>query len=600
MLNVSEAYKAAITKPDRVFKSRISINGDLIEDDYIASIGYSSAIISDDDFEIGTAIMASTDIQLIDKDYSLNYSFEDEELKVEIGLTLQDGSIEYIPLGLFTVDNCKKDFRKIKISASDRMHKFEKPYVSNLVYPATLLQIAKDICDIAGVELLNTSFSNYDYIVGSEPVFDNVTCRTAIAAIAELAGGYTRITRDGKLEIFNINTTIRNTENYASNDDFLSSGGFFIADELIAGVINVNENNLITLTNKNLNLSMIDKVVVKVGSVEASRGDGENPYYIVDNLFCQNPDNVVDNLYNVLNGISYMPFNAKWQGNMAIDCGDMITLNTEKGYYNTIATSRKLTYSGGLREEYVAVGKSNTEKISTPKGSLTIEMENKKVEIKVLKNGIEQRVTKEDFETYVLQTAEEIKQKVSKGDDLKSEVTQNAESWKLSINGKLKGTKYEFDGTSFKIGDTNSGDAAEHAPNYSKWKHSDGTYTQVDANGFKHYNGMTSEEYHYLTSRIEYADVFNGKTTVQLPDEFKNKKFSASLSITKVTAVGDQFFVRYWDAYIDDESIDYVNATFDVWTQVRAADLYNDPTTNRISSLDNGNGIMNFTVTAIA
>lgn len=600
MLNVSEAYKVAISKPNRELRSRITLDDKVFDDTNIQSIEYNSSIVAESDFEIGTAIMCTSQIELLDLDYSLgDYSFDSKELKLETGIKLEDNSFEYISLGLFTIEKPERSDRVIKLTASDRMHKFETPYVSNLSYPATLLQIAQDICTVAGVELINTSFANSDYVVNSKPVLDNVTCRKAIAQIAELAGGYARINRDGKLEIFNINTTIKNTISYAG-DDFITQTDFDIADELIAGVIEVTRDNYITFSNKEQNLAMIDKVIVKLGAEETSAGYGENPYYIVDNIFCQNPSAVINNLYNALNGLSYMPFTAKWQGNPAIEPGDMITIKTISGRYNTIATSKKLSYHGGLREEYSAVGKSNTERNSTPKGSLTIDMENTKVEIKVLKDGIEQRVTKEDFETYVLQTAEVIKQKVSKGDDLKTEVIQNAESWKLSINGKLKGTKYEFDGTSFKIGDTTTGDNAEHAPTYSKWKHLDGSYTQVDANGFKHYNGLTTQEYHYLTTTIEYTDVFNGKTTVQLPDEFKNKNFSASLSITKVTAVGDQFFVRYWDAYIDNDSIDYVNATFDVWTQVRAADLYNDPTTNHISSLDNGNGIMNFTVTAIA
>jgi hypothetical protein len=307
---------------------------------------------------------------------------------------------------------------------------------------------------VAGIVLLNTSFPNSSYTVNYKPVMDNVTCRKAIAQVAELAGGYARITRDGKLEIFNISTTAKNTVIYAGNDS-IASADFDIADELIAGVINVTRDNYITFTNKELSLATIDTVSVKVGDVEAKLGGDENPYYIIDNIFCQNPDAVINELYNTLNGLGYMPFNSKWQGNPAIDPGDMITIKTVSSQYNTIATSRKLTYRGGLREEYTAVGKSNVEKNSTPKGNLTLDMNKAKTEIKVLDGKIEQRVTKDDFETYTEQTDAELKARVSRGEDLKTEVTQNADSWKISINGKLKGSKYEFNGEGFTLSDDN-------------------------------------------------------------------------------------------------------------------------------------------------
>ena len=67
-----------------------------------------------------------------------------------------------------------------------------------------------------------------------------------------------------------------------------------------------------------------------------------------------------------------------------------------------------------------------------------------KTEINVLDGKIEQRITKGEFETYTEQTEQELLDRVSRGDDLKTEVTQNAESWNLSINGKLFGARYSF------------------------------------------------------------------------------------------------------------------------------------------------------------
>ena len=169
---------------------------------------------------------------------------------------------------------------------------FEMPYKSNLSYPATLLQIAHDICALVGVQLATINFSNSGYTVNYKPELSNVSCRKAIAQIAELAGGYARITRDGKLEIFNVQATAQNSVKHAGFD----LGDTLIADELIINDIEVTGDNYIDFANKELPVAKIDKIIVRVGSEEAVRGEGENPYYIVDNLFCQNPNTVVDNI----------------------------------------------------------------------------------------------------------------------------------------------------------------------------------------------------------------------------------------------------------------------------------------------------------------
>ncbi|GFZ31751.1 hypothetical protein CSC2_22770 [Clostridium zeae] len=95
------------------------------------------------------------------------------------------------------------------------------------------------------------------------------------------------------------------------------------------------------------------------------------------------------------------------------------------------------------------------------------------------------------------------------------------------ITGKIK----SIDGTididlsngGFRIGGR-SGDTAIHTNSYSRWNHSNGSYSVADGNGFMNYNGSTGRSYHYLF----HADTLNfeGSTiTVQLPDEFKNKDF---------------------------------------------------------------------------
>ena len=482
MQSVSEQFKTAIKEPSREIKSRITFPGLVLDDETIQRIEWDSTLIGSDDFEIGTAPMGIAKIEIISEaDEPITYNFDGTECEIEIGVGVTEysdtshlalgeytheelatrshgdmavSSDEYVSLGFYTVEKAVKKDNIITLECIDRMHKFEMLYESTLAYPATLSQIAQDICTITGVDLVSASFPNSGYIVNSAPVLEGITCRKAIAQIAELAGGYARINRAGKLEIFNINVTAQNEVKYASGSYRLADT--LITDELIVGGAKITQDNYIDFSRKEMSMAAIDKVVVRLGAEEATQGSGDGVYYVVDNMFCQNPHLVVEALYSTLKGLSYIPFSMKWQGDPAIDCGDMITIRTDRAYYNTMVTSRKLTYSGGLREDYEAVGKSDTAKNSTPKGSLTLDMEKAKTEIKVLDGKIEQRVTKGEFESYTEQTAEAISQKVSRGTDLQTEVTQNAESWNLSINGKLSGVRYTFDGNGFSLNDGNN------------------------------------------------------------------------------------------------------------------------------------------------
>jgi hypothetical protein len=197
--------------------------------------------------------------------------------------------------------------------------------------------------------------------VPNEPVYEGVTCRKVFAQVAELAGGYAKINRLGQLEIITLgNESVRDI----TKDHYFD--------------LKINE----------VAEASIDKVIVKVGEETATKGDGENIYTIVDNMFVQNPANVVDALYNVLKNVSYIACTLKWQGDFSLDLGDKVTIDG----YETYVLDRKLKYTGGLREDYSAPAKSNIEKESTGKGSLTLDIENVKTQIKVIDGEISQTI----------------------------------------------------------------------------------------------------------------------------------------------------------------------------------------------------------------
>ena len=158
--------------------------------------------------------------------------------------------------------------------------------------------------------------------------------------------------------------------------------------------------------------------------------------------------------------------------------------------------------------------------------------------------------------------------------DVGTIVTQNATSWNLSINGKLSGTNYNFDGTNFTIGSSYGNTTAYHAAGYSKWTHSDGSYTRVDANGLTWSKGGTASTYHCLLYAGEYTCDSESTVTIQLPSEFIGKNFKVVTAIKRIyTSNSDHVTSAYFPLvsfYAEALNVDRNTGTFQVYASIRA------------------------------
>lgn len=167
----------------------------------------------------------------------------------------------------------------------------------------------------------------------------------------------------------------------------------------------------------------------------------------------------------------------------------------------------------------------------------------------------------------------EIKSTVS-ADGLGTVVTQNATSWGLSINGKLSGTNYTFDGNNFTIGSSTGNTTAYHAAGYSKWVHSDGSYTRIDAKGMTWSKGGTASGYHYLLYAGEYRCPSEATWTVTLPSEFQGKNFKVVTSIKRIYISNNSYVTGCYfpllSFYAEALNINRNAGTFQVYASVRA------------------------------
>lgn len=167
---------------------------------------------------------------------------------------------------------------------------------------ATLLEVAQDICNKAGVELSSTSFLNSDKKVS---VYDNtVTAREYLSYIAESAGCFACIDRKGKLcfrEFYQDETEI-------SLEMF---GEYKWGEEF-----------------------KISKVSYEDGTRSFKFGDDirNNLWINQENMYIVDEDQV-QKIYNKIKGLTVNTFEGKVIIDPAIDIGDKIVINGKNVIY---------------------------------------------------------------------------------------------------------------------------------------------------------------------------------------------------------------------------------------------------------------------------
>lgn len=207
MYNISSGALAALKSdaPQGLSIQVDAIGGklDLDESDFVGDITITRRCVSGDKIEIGTAIAAEFKATLQNYDGRFDsYVFEGAEMFVRFSIPVGE-TVEYIPIGYFTIDEPPRKLSTISITAFDRMARFNRPYNTATAYPASLYQLLSDACTKCGVTLATASGSlaNSAYSPPKRPDSDGLTYRKIVEWIAELTGTCAWIDWEGKLRL---------------------------------------------------------------------------------------------------------------------------------------------------------------------------------------------------------------------------------------------------------------------------------------------------------------------------------------------------------------------------------------------------------------
>ena len=366
MQNTTADYKLEINKPSRAFESKITIGNNIYTNEDLVNLIEEYAQ-PQEGFAIGNTISQSLDLTLLNRG---DIIYSTSQIKVEIGLKIGD-KIEYIPMGIFNIDDIEKTDYTTKFTAYDNMIKFETPYFSSLGDKPTLKQVVNELCQITGVEFIG---SLPDYNVSK---LEGFTCREVLSYVASICGGNAFITRDGKFTIKNLGEVEKAIDG-SNYFDYTREEVRYKVGQISC---QVDENNILS------------KGSIGTDSMELGF---ENPWIT---------ETILTEIYNKLKGLEYLGYSMKWQGDISLDPYDIITVTDVKNVVRKIPIlSQKLTYTGGLTSEIGAKGETKNKNSFSSSGSTTNKVNRLVTEQAVIKEALIEKANIKDVEAVSIRT----------------------------------------------------------------------------------------------------------------------------------------------------------------------------------------------------
>lgn len=357
-------YKDKIESMDRIFKLEIRIehsNGTLVLDDNHIEQGsliHTDASQSGDEFTIGGTVASDISFTLVNKKDYEDINFMGAKVVPTVGVLIREAvdahfiqpsqpskmpmfedKYEFIPLGQFNIDVVDRKRSTINLKAIDNMIHLNKSYsLSKLKYPATLYHIFTDICNVVDVNFSTSSFPNKDYLVKSRPEGD-VTLRNILGYVAELSGGFAKFNRLGTLELkWYEETGVEITPDQRSNLD--------VSDF----EINITGVSITVPETKTIVSEVEGEIVTEEVTEDVTYLTGTDDYAIDlsgNVLLKDSYDSVLPNILANIGNTIFTPYNAQWNGNPAMDAGDIIThIDIDDNVINSLITNITYKYRG--------------------------------------------------------------------------------------------------------------------------------------------------------------------------------------------------------------------------------------------------------------
>lgn len=365
MYQVSEALDKVISGSGRTFYARLNGISDGIQE--IVQTNFSTP---DSYFYVGGATASKIEVSMFTKSQDF---VKGAEVRLEIGATA-DGTIEWIPMGYFTIKEQKKDRNLLTFTAYDRLEsKLAKTYKSKITnYPVESKEFLTDISEQTGVEFDTSKLSDnlmIDKILTvndqsgektyKEP-FDGFTMQQVVGYIAQLHGTFAICDRNGKVT-FRWYKALTNDYPGKIGD----TAGSYLEDQNLSFIYNTIEflkesHTYLIKTNRYFDDLLQSETMCQISGISC---DTENNHYESGTNINTNLSNPVmtqewlDKILEKIKDTRYYPVSFSFMGDPRLDVGDVVTIvDAKNNLIDVPVMQHTITFDGGLLSEVASYG----------------------------------------------------------------------------------------------------------------------------------------------------------------------------------------------------------------------------------------------------
>lgn len=306
MYQVTNDYTIAKNKPIHRFKISGTVGNVAFDESNIlsGSLSISNKMTDGNDILVGSVTIGVLQCTFL----GLNIT-ENSDIVLSEGLRLQDGTYEYVPLGIYRIAEANTTRSGTEVTAYDRMSFFNKNFNISTSY-GTLYELADLACTECNVpfgmsqsEMSNMPNGTFNFSLHIQN--DIETWQDYIYWIAQTMGGFATINRNGQLVFRIYRKTVDDTIDCSHRFTGASFSKFTV---------------------KYSGISVVD-IDNETTSYYGLEDDRYLTYNLGSNPFLQYGDNLEQMRRNVLDSIAeieYTPFTAKSNVGALYDLGDII------------------------------------------------------------------------------------------------------------------------------------------------------------------------------------------------------------------------------------------------------------------------------------
>lgn len=416
MYQASKKFGDAIAGPNRKFNTRLLENKKVL----VESVKNFTITSGAEEITIGSAVASYVQATIENKGIALS----GKEVSLEIGVEV-DGDMEYIPMGLYTIQNPKIESNKVTFTAYDRLaSRCNGAYYSKLRYPVDAVDILAEISTMTGVAIdtstlqrgiqinqraiieegdYNEETEESEVITTYVNPFDGYTYKETIGFIAGLFGKFAICGRTGMIEF----------RWYQGIDYEIPSNIFY---------------NDLQETEESFS---IKRLTCDNSDQTLSSGSGAT------GISMQNPvmtQSILDGVYNTAQGLVFTPAALRFIGDTRLDIGDIVTAVKNDCMKFTIPIISLITsYDGGLMQTIASYGNTAEEDDSDTKGPITEMAERVEYELAFVKKLMVDNLTATNATIKNL-SGDVLKFKTGEFENLKSDVASFKETTTTNLN----------------------------------------------------------------------------------------------------------------------------------------------------------------------